>query len=108
MNKAIGQKVRLHRTIKGLTQAELAEAIDKTPSFIGHLERGTRTASFETIVLIADALELSVDYLLGRVVIPSTFFAGGTQKAINKETCQFLKDLLTLMEKHGWRQTYEE
>ena len=103
MNNIVGERIRLHRIKKGMTQAELAEAVDKTTSFIGHLERGTRTARFDTIILIADTLELSVDYLLGRVGSPGDTFAGGTQNTINNETSEFLKELLLLLEKHSWR-----
>lgn len=105
MNNVIGERIRLHRINMGMTQAELAEEIDKSTSFVGHLERGTRTASFETIILLADTLELSVDYLLGRAENPSAFYNGGTQGAINKKTNAFLKELLLLLDKHGWRKT---
>ena len=38
--RAIGRRVRELRTSSGLTQEELAEKIDVSASFVGHIERG--------------------------------------------------------------------
>jgi len=61
----LGKRIRKHRTAQGLTQEGLAERIEVSTSFVGHLERGTRKASLETIVAISNALHLSLDYLFG-------------------------------------------
>lgn len=60
----IGRRIRIARNNTGLTQGELAKRMGVSPSFVGHLERGTRQASLETLVNLANELDLSVDYLL--------------------------------------------
>lgn len=61
----LGSKIRKQRIAQDLTQEELAEQVGVSTSFIGHLERGTRKGSLETIVSISNVLGLSIDYLLG-------------------------------------------
>ena len=60
----IGRRIRIQRRHLNLTQGELAKQIGVSPSFICHLERGTRQASLETLVALANVLDVSVDYLL--------------------------------------------
>ncbi|MEN9490276.1 MAG: hypothetical protein RJA63_725 [Pseudomonadota bacterium] len=48
------------RTAKGLLQAELAERLRKTQSFVSKYERGERRIDFPEFVCIADALELDL------------------------------------------------
>lgn len=60
----IGRRIRIARSETGITQGELAKRMGVSPSFVGHLERGTRQASLETLVNLANELDLSVDYLL--------------------------------------------
>ena len=48
----------------GISQEQLARQVGVTTSFIGHLERGSRKASLETLVALANALHVGVDYLL--------------------------------------------
>jgi transcriptional regulator with XRE-family HTH domain len=50
----------------GLTQQELAGLAEVTPSAISQAEAGSRGLSLDTVVSIADRLELPVDRVLGR------------------------------------------
>ena len=60
----MGKRVRKQRQLIGPTQQELAERIGVSTSFVGHVERGTRKASLETLVALSNALGVGVDYLL--------------------------------------------
>lgn len=60
----MGKRVRKQRQLIGLTQQELAERIGVSTSFVGHVERGTRKASLETLVALSNALGVGMDYLL--------------------------------------------
>ena len=62
---ALGQRVRQIRHQKGLTQAGLAEKVDVSTSFIGHIERGTRIISLETFARLCRVLETDAGWLLG-------------------------------------------
>ena len=52
------------RKDKKMTQKQLAELVGVSMSFMGLIERGERKASLETIVSIANALEVGLNYLL--------------------------------------------
>lgn len=60
----LGKRIRDERLIQRLTLEKLAEKIDKSINFIGQIERGEGKPSLETLVDIANALGVSVDYLL--------------------------------------------
>ena len=55
----LGQRIRRQRKLMGLTQKEVAERAGISLPFYGHIERGTRKASLETTVDIANALGYS-------------------------------------------------
>ena len=60
----IADNVRLYQKQKNLTQLELAERADLSVDFIKRVERGSRTMSLENFMRIAEALDVSVSYLL--------------------------------------------
>lgn len=62
--KVLGSQIRYIRNLQHLSQEDLAEMCEISPSFMGHIERGTRKMSMETFVSIANALHVSTDYLL--------------------------------------------
>lgn len=59
-----GANLRHYRRARGLTQAQLAEAASLTTLYIRLLEAGSRKASFESIIKIADALNIEPCSLL--------------------------------------------
>lgn len=61
---ALGQRIRYVRRMRDITQAKLAELVGCSVSFIGHIERGTRFLSVETLFLICNSLQISADFLL--------------------------------------------
>ncbi|MGN1368471.1 MAG: helix-turn-helix domain-containing protein [Aristaeellaceae bacterium] len=67
--KDFGARVRSLRRQKGLTQEELAERVDISASFMGHIERGTRIASLETLVALCNELKVSPQELLSASLV---------------------------------------
>ena len=65
---AMGRRIKKIRKEKGLTQEQLAELCDLSTAHIGHVERGSRALSIETLVKIALVLDVSTDYILLDVV----------------------------------------
>lgn len=59
----LGEKIRNTRLKCGLTQDKLAEMVDISTNFMSLIENG-RNMSVETLVKIADALGVTVDFLL--------------------------------------------
>lgn len=62
--RLFGDKVQALRKEKGITQERLAELIEKSVEHVSYIERGERAPSFETILYIAEALEVSVPFLM--------------------------------------------
>lgn len=60
----LGYRIHYYRKQQHLTQEQLAEFAGISLSFLGHVERGTRKASLETIVAICNALTVSPQSLL--------------------------------------------
>ncbi len=61
-----GKRLKIARTARHLSQQELADLMGKSLNTASLYERGLRQPSLETLSLLADALDVSVDYLLGR------------------------------------------
>lgn len=60
----LGKQIRKHRKEKKYTLEQLAEILDVSTTFIGQIERAKGVPSLETLVKIANALDVSVDSLL--------------------------------------------
>ena len=58
--RQIGLKVSYYRKLRGLTQEELAERVERTPAFIGHIEAPNiiKAVSLDTLFDIAEALDV--------------------------------------------------
>jgi len=59
-------RLRKAREDKGLSQAQLAEKAGLQPSAVSHFEAGRRSPSFDNLRVLADALGVTTDHLLGR------------------------------------------
>ena len=69
-SEAFGPRLRRERDKRGLNQAQLADRAGLQPSAVSHFESGRRAPSFENLKRLADALGVTIDYLLGRVGEP--------------------------------------
>ena len=60
--RQLGLKIAYYRKLKGLTQEQLAERIDKSAAFIGHVEAPNinKAVSLDTLFDIGIALEIPV------------------------------------------------
>jgi transcriptional regulator with XRE-family HTH domain len=67
MLKEFKDRLRRAREARGLSQLDLANKTGLQPAAVSHFETGQRSPSFENLKKLADALSLSVDYLLGRI-----------------------------------------
>lgn len=61
---AMGQRMRVRRKILKISQEQLAKTVRISPSYYGNIERGLRIPSIDTLVAIANALEVGVDFFL--------------------------------------------
>lgn len=89
-HKAIGNRIRLTRLSQDLSQEDLAELVGISPSFIGAIERGEKSATIDTFDGIITALDLSWDYLMR-----------GIKNRCDKEQCQLYTDAVELINQYG-------
>ena len=61
---ALGQRIRNIRTKKGISQMVLAERIDRSAAYMSYVENGYKSCSLDTLVLVANELNVSTDDLL--------------------------------------------
>jgi len=59
-------RLREARQLRKLSQHELAARAKVTPSIISHFETGSRKPSLHNFRQLADALDVTTDYLIGR------------------------------------------
>ena len=90
---AIGSRIKAAREQAQLTQEELAEIIDISPTHMSVIERGVKTPTLDPFVKIVNALNISSDALLQDVIAPindnilselSTRIGGLSQKEQNR------------------------
>lgn len=69
--KILGKNIQDYRWKLSLTQAQLAEDVNLTTSYIGQIERGQRKVTLDKLVLIAERLGTSIDDLLKTTTTPT-------------------------------------
>lgn len=62
---ALGKRIRTFRRRRNLSQNYVAEKTGKSTTFISYVENGTKHASLETLVDLANILGVTLDMLLG-------------------------------------------
>ena len=77
-----GQKITSVRKQKEMSQAELGKLSGVNGDIVGKYERDEMKPSIETAKKLADALEVSLDYLVG-----------GELKVLDKKTLKRLQDI---------------
>jgi transcriptional regulator with XRE-family HTH domain len=60
------ERLRRAREYRELSQGSLASRAKLQGSAVSHFESGTRKPSFDNLKRLADALDVTTDYLLGR------------------------------------------
>lgn len=88
--KAIGARVKALRSAQEYTQETLAEAVDVSTSFIGHIERGEKKCSLETMSRLAARLGTTLDYLVL-----------GVENRCNQQSCQLYVRLRNAIEAYS-------
>jgi transcriptional regulator with XRE-family HTH domain len=62
--KMIGTRIKESRLQKQMSQADLAEQIVMSVTYISHIETAKKQASLESLVRISNVLGITVDHLL--------------------------------------------
>lgn len=89
------------REKRGLSQGELGKRAGFQASAISHFETGTRKPSFDNLRRLADALDVTTDYLLGRVTDTEALAGADTLHRhldqLTTEDREMAKDFLKLL-----------
>jgi transcriptional regulator with XRE-family HTH domain len=62
-------KLKQLRLERGLLQSDIAKVIKKSERIVGFYETGERDMNTETLSILADFFNVSIDYLLGKTNI---------------------------------------
>lgn len=62
--KAIGVRVRKARMAKGLSQAQLAEALKISTPYMSNIEMGKNAMNVATLYHLCELLDVSADYII--------------------------------------------
>lgn len=99
----LGLRVRQQREMSNLTQNQLARKASVTASFIGHIERGEKKASVETVVALCNALEISPSVLLQDSLSDAALHS---QVVIDAEDQKLIRDIVRVLREHNQRSEY--
>ena len=103
----LGKRVRARRTELNWTQERLAQEIGVSTSFIGHIERGSRKASIDTLVQLANAMEISTDKLLEGSLTMSDMLVKPVKKLTESQK-QVMRQVLSTLEENISRWNQDE
>ena len=93
----MGMRVRQQRTLRGMTQGELADKVGVSTSFIGHIERGEKKASVETIVALCNAMEVSPSALLQDSLSNAVM---QSQLSFDEDSKELMNGLMQVLREH--------
>ena len=86
--KAIGRRIKAAREKNQLTQEQLAELVDLSPMHVSVIERGVKLPKLETLINIANVLNVSADVLLQDVVNNQTKLCASEATDLIKQLSQ--------------------
>ena len=66
MKMIVGEMIRDLREDRNYTQKEFAQMLNITPGCLSKYETGRSQPSLQLLIQIADKLDVSIDYLIGR------------------------------------------
>jgi transcriptional regulator with XRE-family HTH domain len=99
----LGLRVRQQREMNGLTQSQLARKVGITGSFIGHIERGEKKASVDTVVALCNALEISPTVLLQDSLSDA---AMQSQLSFDEDSQDLMRGIMRVLREHTRRVEY--
>ncbi len=101
--RRLAETIKQARIQMGLSQEELAERLDVTPTHVKHLESGHRKPSVELLFLLVQVLHFSLD----EIISPAEAEDGPLQGQVNSllQCCSVqerlvIRDLLISMTNH--------
>jgi len=88
----LAQRLRELRNDQGISQYKLADALGLSRGLLSNYEQGTREPDYNTLLLLANYYDVSLDYLLGASNVRKRFVDEQTQA----RDSQLVSDIFTL------------
>ena len=101
--RKLGSRVRQQRELNGLTQGQLAQKVGVSTSFIGHIERGEKKASMETVVSLCNAMAVSPSVLLQDSLSDAVM---QSQLSLNEADQDLVSGLMHVLREHTQKREY--
>lgn len=99
--KALGHRIRQQRKLMKMTQEDLASVSDVSTSYIGHIERGIKRCSLETLICICNALDITPNALLQDSLDRP---AAEPEMELSPANRAVLKDIVKVLREHEKRE----
>ena len=81
--RQLGKQIQYYRQRRGISQLRFAELIHTSPAFVSRMERGLKGPRLETLILIADALDIPIGTLLNNDVIQKQISEDATSSLLS-------------------------
>ena len=92
----IGNRIKAARKAKGLSQSELSELIDKSVGYMSYIETGSKKPSLETLIQIANALDVTIDELLSDNLVAASPVSNTQINQLLSDCSAFEKSVILL------------
>lgn len=92
----IGNRIKAARKAKGLSQSELSELIDKSVGYMSYIETGSKKPSLETLIQIANALDVAIDELLSDNLVAASPVSNTQINQLLSDCSAFEKSVILL------------
>lgn len=92
----IGNRIKTARKAKRLSQSELSELIDKSVGYMSYIETGSKKPSLETLIQIANALDVTIDELLSDNLVASSTVSNTQINQLLSDCSAFEKSVILL------------
>ena len=92
----IGNRIKAARKAKGLSQSELSELIDRSVGYMSYIETGSKKPSLETLIQIANALDVTIDELLSDNLAASSTVSNTQINQLLSDCSAFEKSVILL------------
>ena len=104
----IGQRIKVQRILKSLTQEQLAEMLGVSAGYISQIERGKTTINLRTLIGIADCLKCDLGLLVSNINEESPAYLHQIFNSTSAEGRQLIADISRLIAKQEQLHSREE
>lgn len=88
----LAENIVTFRKNRGLTQAQLAEALNMTPAAVSKWETGAAVPDLDTLIALADYFRVPMDDLLGRTLEMPQVVLFAPEKEVERIALRLFKD----------------